>query len=50
MPPRELWAVLGVSRQGAKDLITPLLEAGLLERAGRPEERALCLEEPLSVV
>jgi Fic family protein len=34
MTPAELWAALGVSRQGALDLLRPLLEAGLVERLG----------------
>lgn len=34
MTPSEIWAALGVSRQGAMDLIHPLLDAGLIERVG----------------
>ncbi len=34
MAPTEIWAVLGVSRQGAMDLIRPLLEVGLVEKIG----------------
>ena len=34
MTPAALWAALGVSRQGAMDLLNPLLEAGLVERIG----------------
>lgn len=34
MTPRELWTALGVSRQGAMDLLNPLLEAGLVEKVG----------------
>ena len=34
MTPAALWAALGVSRQGAMDLLNPLLEAGLVERVG----------------
>lgn len=34
MAPKEIWDALGVSRQGAIDLLNPLLEAGLVERVG----------------
>ena len=34
MAPRELWEGLGVSKQGALDLLRPLIEAGLVERLG----------------
>lgn len=34
MTPAEIWAALRVSRQGAMDLIRPLLEAGLIEKVG----------------
>ena len=34
LAPREIWAFLGVSRQGAMDLIKPLVEAGLVVREG----------------
>ena len=34
MTPKELWHSIGVSRQGAMDLLHPLLEAGLVERIG----------------
>lgn len=34
LTPREIWEGLGVSRQGAMNLLNPLLEAGLLERLG----------------
>jgi Fic family protein len=34
MTPAEIWAVLGVSRQGAMDLLKPLLAAGLVEKVG----------------
>ncbi len=34
MTPSEIWAELGVSRQGAMDLINPLVEAGLVEKVG----------------
>ena len=34
MAPAEIWAALEVSRQGAMDLLHPLLEAGLVEKVG----------------
>ena len=34
MSPRELWAALGVSKQGTLDLLRPLIKAGLVKRVG----------------
>ena len=34
MSPAEIWETLAVSKQGAMDLIRPLLEAGLVEKIG----------------
>jgi Fic family protein len=34
MSPAELWSALDISRQGAMDLLRPLLEAGLVEKTG----------------
>ena len=34
MAPLELWAALEVSRQGAMDLLRPLLDAGVVEKIG----------------
>ena len=34
MTPGEIWKELGVSRQGAMDLLRPLLDAGLVEKVG----------------
>ena len=34
MTPGEIWAALGVSRQGAMDLLRPLLDAGVVEKIG----------------
>jgi Fic family protein len=34
MAPSEIWEALGVSRQGAMDLLNPLMEAGLVEKVG----------------
>lgn len=34
MTPSEIWEALGVSRQGAMDLLKPLIQAGLVKRIG----------------
>jgi Fic family protein len=34
MAPAEIWAALEISRQGAMDLLRPLLEAGIVEKIG----------------
>jgi Fic family protein len=34
MSPAELWQALAISRQGAMDLLRPLIEAGLVEKIG----------------
>jgi len=34
LTPREIWGGIGISRQGAMDLIRPLLDAGLVRRVG----------------
>lgn len=34
MAPAEIWGKLGVSRQGAMDLLRPLLDAGVVEKVG----------------
>ena len=34
MAPGEIWQALGISRQGAMDLLRPLLAAGLVEKVG----------------
>ena len=34
MAPSELWAALGISKQGTLDLLKPLIAAGLVERVG----------------
>ena len=34
MSPSEIWAALGVSRQGAMDQLRPLLDAGRIEKIG----------------
>lgn len=34
LAPKEIWEALGVSRQGAIDILRPLLEAGVVEKIG----------------
>ena len=34
MTPRQLWEALGVSKQGALDVMKPLIKAGLIKRIG----------------
>jgi predicted HTH transcriptional regulator len=34
MTPREIWDAIGISRQGALDLLRPLIKAGLVKRIG----------------
>jgi len=46
MAPAEIWAALGVSRQGAMDLLRPLLEAGLVEKIGSKKTGRYTLRRP----
>ena len=46
MPPAEIWKTLGVSRQGAMDLLRPLLEAGLVEKIGGKKTGKYVLRKP----
>jgi DNA-binding MarR family transcriptional regulator len=34
MSPGEIWSALGISRQGALNLLNPLMDAGLVKRVG----------------
>ena len=34
LAPREIWHALGISKQGAIDLLRPLVQAGLVKRVG----------------
>lgn len=34
MSPSDIWAALAISKQGAMDLINPLMEAGMIEKTG----------------
>lgn len=46
LPPAELWKALGVSRQGAMDLLRPLLAAGLVEKIGTKKTGRYSLKQP----
>jgi Fic family protein len=34
MSPKEIWGALNISKQGAMDLLNPLIEAGIIEKVG----------------
>ncbi len=46
MTPAELWSALEISRQGAMDLLRPLLEAGLVEKVGSKKTGRYTLRQP----
>ena len=46
MSPAEVWAGLSVSKQGAMDLLRPLLESGLVEKIGGKKTGRYCLKQP----
>ncbi len=46
MAPAELWAALAVSKQGAMDLLRPLLDAGLVEKTGGKKTGRYSLKQP----
>lgn len=46
MAPGQIWQALGVSRQGAMDLLRPLLEAGLVEKVGGKKTGHYVLRNP----
>lgn len=46
MAPGEIWQALGVSRQGAMDLLRPLLDAGLIEKIGGKKTGLYRLRKP----
>ena len=46
MPPGEIWKALGVSRQGAMDLLRPLIDAGLVEKVGGKKTGYYTLRKP----
>ncbi|HUY03038.1 MAG TPA: Fic family protein [Rhodocyclaceae bacterium] len=46
MAPGEIWEALGVSRQGAMDLLRPLLDVGLVEKVGGKKTGRYVLRNP----
>jgi len=46
LSPAELWDALAISRQGAMDLLRPLLEAGLVEKVGSKKTGRYKLRNP----
>lgn len=46
MSPSEIWDALGVSRQGAMNLIKPLMEAGVIEKVGTKKTGRYRLRQP----
>lgn len=46
LAPTEIWEVLDVSRQGAMDLLRPLIEAGLVEKIGTKKSGRYVLRQP----
>jgi len=46
MAPAELWAALAISRQGAMNLLRPLLEAGIVEKIGGKKSGRYTLRKP----
>jgi len=46
LSPAELWDALAISRQGAMDLLRPLLEAGLVEKLGSKKTGRYALRKP----
>lgn len=46
MAPSEIWEALGVSRQGAMDILRPLLDAGLVEKMGGKKTGRYVLRNP----
>ncbi len=46
LAPAQLWESLGVSRQGAMDLLRPLLDSGLVEKIGGKKTGRYALKQP----
>jgi Fic family protein len=46
MAPSEIWSALDVSKQGAMDLLNPLLEAGVVEKIGGKKTGRYSLRKP----
>ncbi|MSR59811.1 MAG: Fic family protein [Planctomycetaceae bacterium] len=46
MAPAEIWKALDISRQGAMDLLRPLIDAGIVERIGSKKNGRYALRQP----
>ncbi len=46
MTPAQIWAAMGISRQGAMNLLRPLLDAGLVEKVGGKKTGHYVLRQP----
>ncbi|MDD8026590.1 MAG: Fic family protein [Acidobacteriota bacterium] len=46
MAPGEIWKALGISKQGAMDLLKPLIAAGLVEKVGGKKTGYYALKKP----
>ncbi len=46
MSPAEIWELVGVSRQGAMDMLKPLIEAGIVEKIGGKKTGRYSLRKP----
>ena len=46
MAPAEIWKALDISRQGAVDLIHPLIEVGIIEKLGSKKNGRYLLRQP----
>jgi Fic family protein len=46
MTPAQIWAALKISRQGAMDLLKPLVQAGLIEKVGGKKTGRYTLRQP----
>ena len=46
LSPAEIWELVGVSRQGAMDMLKPLIEAGIVEKIGGKKTGRYSLRKP----
>jgi Fic family protein len=46
MAPAEIWKALDISRQGAMDLLHPMIEAGIIEKLGSKKNGRYVLRQP----
>lgn len=46
LSPREIWKIFQISKQGAMNLLNPLLEAGLIQRVGSKKSGKYILSNP----